>query len=170
MEEKRLLDDEKIICEVSPSQILNLKAFIISILIAASIVVAAIYSAIPELYYLLIIPAAYAFWKWIELRTTRLKLTDQRIILRRGVLSKTTDETELYRVRDSKIDEPFFYRIFGCGNIHIFTTDEAEGKLMFGGYKKPHWLKDQIRNYSEICRQKKRWGADNVLLHDHPDN
>jgi uncharacterized membrane protein YdbT with pleckstrin-like domain len=170
MEENRFLDDEKTICEVSPSQILNLKAFLISLVLAAAIIVTAIYSGVNEIYYLLAIPVLYALWKWIELRTTKLKVTDQRIILRQGVFSKTTNETELYRVRDSKIDEPFFYRVFGCGNIHIFTTDEAEAKLLFQGYKKPHWLKDQIRNFAEICRQKKRWGADNVLLHDHTSN
>jgi uncharacterized membrane protein YdbT with pleckstrin-like domain len=166
MEEKRLLDNEKTICEVSPSQVLNIKAFFLSILIAAAIVTAAIYTGTNEIYYLLVIPVFYALWKWFELRTTNLKITDQRIILRQGVFSKTTNETELYRVRDSQIDEPFFYRIFGCGIIHIFTTDEAEANLVFKGYKKPHWLKDQVRNYAEICRQKKRWGTDNILLHD----
>ena len=166
MEEKRYLDEEKTICEVSPSQILNLGAFIFSILMAAGIVALAIYSGINEIYFFLGLPLFYAIWKWLEIRTTRLKITDQRLILKKGVLSKTTNETELYRVRDSKIEEPFFHRIFGCGNVHIYTTDEAEAKLVFPAYKKPHWLKDQIRNYSEICRQKKRWGTDNILLHD----
>jgi uncharacterized membrane protein YdbT with pleckstrin-like domain len=163
----KFLSEEKLICEISPSQILNLKSFFISFLAIAAIITAAILTNIPEFYYLTVIPVFYAFWKWLEIRSMKLKITDQRMILREGILSKKTNETELYRVRDSTIEEPFFYRMFGCGNIIIYTTDEAEATVKLTAYKKPHWIKDQVRNNSEICRQKKRWGTDNILLHDH---
>lgn len=158
--------EETTICEVSPSQILNLKAFIFSILAMAIIIAAAIWTRENLAYIALVLPIAYAFWKYLEIKSIKLKITDQRLILREGVLNKTTNETELYRVRDSSIDEPFFYRMFGCGNINIFTTDDADAVLHLKAYNKPHWVKDQVRNYSEICRQKKRWGTDNILLHD----
>ena len=161
------MESEQTICEVSPSQLLNLKAFLFSILAMAVIVTAAIFANTNLILIALVIPVGYAIWKYLEISSIKLKITDQRIILREGVLNKKTNETELYRVRDSSIEEPFFYRMFGCGNIMIFTTDEAEATLKLGAYKKPHWLKDQVRNYSEICRQKKRWGTDNILLHDH---
>ena len=163
----KYLGEEKEICEVCPSQLLNLAPFVFSLLAIAGIITAALLTEIPELYYLTAIPVFYAFWKWLEVRSTRLRITDQRLIMKEGILSKRTNETELYRVRDSMIEEPFFYRLFGCGNINIYTTDEAEATLRLKAYKKPHWLKDQVRNYSEICRQKKRWGTDNILLHDH---
>lgn len=158
--------EEKTICEVSPSQVLNLKAFIFSLLAIGVIATAAILTKIDWIYALLIVPVAYAFWKYLVIKSVKLKITDQRIILREGVLNKTTNETELYRVRDSSIEEPLFYRLFGCGNIVIYTTDDADATLFLKAYNKPHWLKDQVRNYSEICRQKKRWGTDNILLHD----
>jgi uncharacterized membrane protein YdbT with pleckstrin-like domain len=96
-----------------------------------------------------------------------MTLTDQRIIISAGVLNETTNETELYRVRDTSVEEPFFYRMFSLGNIIVYTTDEAIPTHRFQAYARPHWLKDQIRNHAEVCRQKKRWGNDNVLLHDH---
>ena len=164
------MEDEKIVCEVTPSQILNLKAFIFSFLAIAAIVTAAILTKTDWVYALLIIPIVYALAKYLSLKSTRLKLTDQRLILTEGLLNKTTNETELYRVRDSSIEEPFFYRIFGCGNVNIFTTDEADSKLNFKGYKKPHWLKDQIRNYSETCRQRKRYGMDSIMIHEQIQN
>ncbi len=164
------MEEEKLICEVTPSQILNLRAFIFSFLAAVIIITAALLTDMNALLFLLILPVGYTLWKWLEINSTQLKLTDQRLILRRGVFNKTTNETELYRVRDSSIEEPFFYRMFGCGNIIIYTTtDESDATLQLTAYKKPHWLKDQVRNYSEICRQKKRWGNDNILLHDHLD-
>jgi membrane protein YdbS with pleckstrin-like domain len=163
---KLVFMEETTICEVSPSQILNLKAFFFSILSMAIIVTAAILTGENLVYIALVLPVGYAFWKYLEIKSIKLKITDQRLILREGVLNKTTNETELYRVRDSSIDEPFFYRMFGCGNINIFTTDDADAVLHLKAYNKPHWVKDQVRNYSEICRQKKRWGTDNILLHD----
>ena len=164
------MESEKTICEVSPSQILNLRPFLFSLVGIVAIVVAAVLAGNNLILAALVIPLGYALWKYLEIKFTRVKITDERIIIREGVLHKKTNETELYRVRDSSIEEPFFYRMFGCGNIMIYTTDEAEAPLKLAAYKKPHWLKDQIRNYSEICRQKKRWGVDNILLHDQLNN
>jgi uncharacterized membrane protein YdbT with pleckstrin-like domain len=161
------MEEEKIICETGPSQLLNLKAFTYSLIAAAVIITAAILAKMNLLLLALLLPVVYALWKWLEIRSMKLKITDQRIILREGVLNKKTNETELYRVRDSSIEEPFFYRMFGCGNIILYTTDEADATLRLTAYKKPHWVKDQVRNYSEICRQKKRWGNDNVMIHEH---
>jgi uncharacterized membrane protein YdbT with pleckstrin-like domain len=161
------MEEEKVICEHSPSQLLNLRPFLFSMIAIAVIIALAILADTPMVYWLMVIPLGYALWKWLEIRSVKLKITDQRIIMRSGVLNKITNETELYRVRDSSIEEPFFYRMFGCGNISIYTTDEAEATLKLTAYKKPHWLKDQVRNYSEICRQRKRWGNDNVMIHEH---
>jgi uncharacterized membrane protein YdbT with pleckstrin-like domain len=162
--------EEKNIFEVSPSQILNLRAFLFSILAIAVVVAAAILTKTDLVYTLLVLPVIYALWKYFALKSVKLKLTDQRIILCEGLLNKTTNETELYRVRDSSIEEPLFYRMFGCGNITIFTTDEADATLHFKAYKKPHWLKDQIRNYSEVCRQNKRYGIDSIMIHEQLQN
>ena len=160
------MEPEVTIHQCTPSQIVNLKSFVFAGLFAAAVVVLAIVTDTPVLFALLLLPAVYTFWKWLEVRSTKLTLTDQRLIVSNGIFTKRTNETELYRVRDTSIEEPFFYRMFGVGNVIIFSTDEAEGKLHFNAYNKPHWIKDQIRNNAELCRQKKRWGGDNVLIHD----
>jgi uncharacterized membrane protein YdbT with pleckstrin-like domain len=160
------MDTEKTICEVKPSQIKNLKPFFISFIGIAIIITASLLAQLNYILWLLIIPLAYALWKFLEVDTMKLKLTDQRLILCEGVLNKRTNETELYRVRDSIIEEPLLYRMFGLGNVIVFTTDDAQSTLNLKAYKNPHLLKDHIRNNSEICRQKKRWGTDNILLHD----
>lgn len=159
--------NEKTVCEVSPSQVVNLKAFTLALLAIAAIVVAWVLTDYAPLLYALAIPIFYAFWKWLEVNHIRLKLTDQRLIVSQGILNKKTNETELYRVRDSTIEEPFFYRLFKLGNIVIYTTDDADAILKFRAYKKPHWLKDQVRQNAEICRHNRRWGQDNIVLHDH---
>lgn len=160
------MEPEITVHQCTPSQIVNLKTYVLAGLIAIGIIVLAILTNTPVLFALLVLPLGYALWKYMEIKATKLTLTDQRLIVSTGIFTKRTNETELYRVRDTSIEEPFFYRMFGVGNVIIFSTDEAEGKLHFNAYKKPHWIKDQIRNNAEICRQKKRWGSDNVLIHD----
>lgn len=157
------METENVIYKACPSQIRNIGVFILCIIVMAAIIYAAIYFNEPLVYLGLFLPLIYGFWKWLVIKNTRLKITDQRLIVSEGILNRTTNETELYRIRDTTIREPFFYRIFGLGNIIVFTTDEASATHTFFGYKKPHWVKDQIRNYSEQCRQKKRWGIDNVI-------
>jgi len=160
------MEPEVTVHQCTPSQIVNLKSFVFAGLAAIAIVVLAILTNTPLLYALLILPIGFAFFKYLEVKSVKLTLTDQRLIVSSGIFTKKTNETELYRVRDTSIEEPFFYRMFGVGNVIIYSTDEAEGKLHFNAYSKPHWIKDQIRNNAEICRQKKRWGSDNILIHD----
>jgi uncharacterized membrane protein YdbT with pleckstrin-like domain len=161
------MDAEKTIHQTCPSQIVNLKHFLLSGLLAAGIIVLSFVLGNPVLLVLLVVPVVYAWWKWLLVRSMKLTLTDQRLIVSQGVFHKVTNETELYRVRDTTIEEPFFYRMFGVGNIVVYSTDEAEGKLLFHAFQKPHWIKDQIRNYAEICRKNRRWGNDSVLIHEH---
>jgi uncharacterized membrane protein YdbT with pleckstrin-like domain len=161
------MESEKTIYQASPSQILNLSSFMIGLVLIAAIITASILVDNNYVLLLLFLPAVYLLFKWLTIRSTRLTLTDQRILVSEGVFNKVTNETELYRVRDTSIEEPFFYRLFGLGTIIVYTTDEASATHRFTAYQRPHWIKDQIRNYSEDCRQRKRWGNDNVLLHDH---
>ena len=160
------MEVEKTVYATSPSQLRNFQPFVFGTIGAAAIVTAAVLSGENLLLIALVIPVVYLFWKWLQIKTTKLTITDQRIIVTQGVLNKETNETELYRVRDTTIEEPLFYRIFGLGTIIVYTTDEATATHRFIGYSKPHWVKDQIRNFAEICRQRKRWGNDNVLLRD----
>lgn len=162
-----MTEPEKTIHQTCPSQIVNLKYFLICGLLAIGIIVLSVVLANPLLLALLAAPLGYVWWKWMLVKSMRLTLTDQRLIVSQGVFNKITNETELYRVRDTSIEEPFFYRLFGVGNIVVYSTDEAEGKIKFHAFRKPHWIKDQIRNYAEICRKNRRWGNDNVLIHEH---
>jgi len=161
------MESEKTVHQTCPSQLLNLLHFFICAVLFAGIIVVSVQAGDNAVLLFLFVPLIYAWWRWLTVRAMRFTLTDQRIIISKGVLNKTTNETELYRVRDTSIEEPFFYRMFGLGNIVVYTTDEAISMHKFIAYNKPHWVKDQIRNHAEQCRQKKRWGNDNVLLHDH---
>lgn len=161
------MSEEKLVYKTCPSQISNIKTYVLVAFAVGLIITAALLLNQDLLWALLILPIGYGAWKWIETANTRLTVTTQRLIVSEGVLNRHTSETELYRVRDTSVTEPFWQRLFGLGNIQVFTTDEEAPTHIFKGYHKPHWVKDQIRNNAEICRRNMRWGNDNILLHDH---
>jgi hypothetical protein len=59
-EQTNRMEAEKTICEVSPSQILNLRAYVFSMIASAAIIAIAILTHTPSLAFLLALPLLYA--------------------------------------------------------------------------------------------------------------
>jgi uncharacterized membrane protein YdbT with pleckstrin-like domain len=104
----------------------------------------------------LVIPIFIALWVAVKLKSTRYRVTTERIRVTTGILSKETEEIELYRVRDLRLEQPFLYRIFGKGNLVLITTDETMPILVMEAVPRPMELLDDIRKYVEKRRDLKR--------------
>lgn len=104
----------------------------------------------------LVLPIPVALWKWFETRTNEYKLTSERLQLRTGLLNKRTDDLELYRVRDTIIEEPFIYRLFGAGNITLETSDRSHPTFRLPAVKNPREIYEHIRRQVEVMRRQKR--------------
>ena len=76
--------------------------------------------------FLLILTVGLA-WLWLFFRRggTRYKITNQRIVIDRGIFSKTMEQLELYRINDFTIERPFGQRLLGTGNIRLQTFDKT---------------------------------------------
>ena len=105
---------------------------------------------------LLIIPIPAAIWKWLETRSTVYTLTDQRLKFTRGVFSKTTEDLELYRVRDTKFQQSFFERLAGLGAIELYSTDETSPTIRLPFIADAEAVREKIRALVEARRDAKR--------------
>lgn len=105
---------------------------------------------------LLILPIPFALWRWILRRTYVMEITTERIRLTQGILSKRTDEVELYRVRDLTFLQPFALRLFGCGNLVLNTGDTTTPVVTLPAVPADATLRDALRNAIEACRDRKR--------------
>jgi uncharacterized membrane protein YdbT with pleckstrin-like domain len=105
---------------------------------------------------LLLIPLPWAIWKWLETRNTIYTLTDQRLKFTRGVLSKTTEDLELYRVRDTKFQQSFWERMLGLGEIELYTTDETTTVVSLPFIKDAEAVREKMRGLVEARRDAKR--------------
>lgn len=74
---------------------------------------------------LLVAALAILVWRWFGNLATTYELTEDRLILHKGILSKSIDEIELYRVKDVRIDFTIINQIADIGAISIASSDET---------------------------------------------
>jgi uncharacterized membrane protein YdbT with pleckstrin-like domain len=63
--------------------------------------------------------------RWFANLAITYELTADRLILHKGILMKSIDEIELYRVKDVRIDFSVVNQIAGIGTITIASSDET---------------------------------------------
>jgi len=133
------MSEERDVWVGTPSQVINLGSFILL-----------------GLFFWLIFPLFMILWKWLTVKNTKYELTTQRLRTRHGILNKKIDELELYRVRDYKLDQPLFLRLFSLGNIILITSDKSHPQVILTAIPNGEELKEQLRTFIEECRSKKR--------------
>jgi uncharacterized membrane protein YdbT with pleckstrin-like domain len=101
------------------------------------------------------VPLLVIVWKWLVLANTVYELTTQRLRLRSGVINKHLDELELYRVRDYRLQQPFFLRVFSLSNITLTTSDRSHANVTLHAIAGGDAVREQIRTYVEDARRRR---------------
>ncbi len=134
------MENEKIIWQGNSSLISNFGSFMIGIILTLTVVGA-------------IVGIPYIIWTYLVIKNKKYELTQERLILRSGVLNKKIEELELFRIRDYSIEKPFIYNIFGVGNIILTSSDKTNPYIKLEGQKEIEKLKNKIRNAVQITRK-----------------
>ncbi|NBV24221.1 MAG: PH domain-containing protein [Proteobacteria bacterium] len=148
------MSEEKPVFRGSSSQVLNLAHYAGAIVLAAVIIAASVKFG-GWVAALLVVPLVYAGWRWCVIATRVYEVTTERIIVTTGFLNKRTDDVELYRVKDSVLEEPALLRLAGAGNIVLATNDVTMPTLVLAGIKDAKGLREQMRTHIEACRDRK---------------
>lgn len=69
--------------------------------------------------------AAIVLFRWIEVMSTLYELSAERLVLRRGIIFKSVDEIELYRIKDVRMDFSLLNQMAGIGTITVTSSDET---------------------------------------------
>ncbi|MBI1824795.1 MAG: PH domain-containing protein [Planctomycetes bacterium] len=75
----------------------------------------------------------------------RYRLTSQRLFIERGLLGTTTDQMELTRVEDIRVQKSFMDRVFGVGTVDLLTTDVTDHGVVLAGIANPDIVAELIR-------------------------
>ena len=105
---------------------------------------------------LVVAPLAYAGWRWCVVASRVYEITTERIKVTTGLVSKRTDDLELYRVKDTVLEEPVLLRLAGAGNIVLTTNDATTPTLVLEGITGAKELREELRKHIEACRDRKR--------------
>jgi uncharacterized membrane protein YdbT with pleckstrin-like domain len=132
------MQNEEVVWAGSPSQVVNLPVFVVC-----------------ALFCWLVVPIFIALWKWLVVKNIRFELTTERLKLRHGVLNRSLDELELYRVRDYRLEQPLFLRIFSLGNIIVRTTDTTHPLIVLRAVHDGENVLEAVRRNVEECRARK---------------
>ena len=99
----------------------------------------------------------------LPLSFTVYKLTEEKLIVESGFLSKKEEEVRLYRIVDFTLKRPLSQRIFGLGTIHCCTGDKSTPEFDILKIKKSRWVKETISDLVEKQRDAKRITAREFL-------
>src|SRR5688572_33381487 len=118
------MSEERVVFRGSPSQWENLGIFLLASMLW------------------IVIP--FAIWRWLETRSTRYEVTSERISHEFGVLSKRVEEVELYRVKDTAFDQPFWLRLVGLGHVVLRSSDRSDPVLVLRAVRDGRALRENI--------------------------
>jgi len=66
-------------------------------------------------------------------RSTRFKITTQRVVVETGLLSKRMDQLDVYRINDFVVERPFGQRLAGTGNLVLTAMDRTTPEMRLVG-------------------------------------
>lgn len=87
-----------------------------------------------------------ALYEYLKLRFTEQGVTNKRVILKTGIISRQSEEMKLKSIETVEINQGVFGRIFGFGSIHV--TGRGTSDVVFKGINDPMAVKREIESVS----------------------
>ncbi len=83
-------------------------------------------------------------WGWLRRVATRYAITNRRLHIRRGILSRNDEQTRLDRVQDVKVSQHLGQRMLGVGTVDFGTSAESGAGFRFEGIANPDHVARQV--------------------------
>lgn len=147
---------EETLWKGSTSQLVHFWIYLLWLALAAGIIVAGIFLLNPLIYAALAVPFFGMLIRYLLTRTTVYELTSQRLRKTSGILHKKLDELELYRVKDSTLEQPLLLRLFGLGNINVISSDATMPLVQINAVSGAYDMREKLRVAVEAERDRKR--------------
>ena len=92
---------------------------------------------------------------WFPLSFTSYYIEDDRLMIKKGLLNTTLDETLLYRIIDITFQQTLAGKIFGTGNVILKTKADASGEIVLENIAKPLEVRKMLSKLVEESRDKR---------------
>lgn len=155
-----------------PSQLLNLQTFLLSLLAIPIFILLNIMlkeqqisSVLPENLavhvdrlpiYLSVYVLINLFWQILKVWCISYEIDPEQLRYSSGVILRKHEFVENYRIKDYAIEKSLIYRMFGLGNLTIYTSDKTTPILHLYAIRKPEEKYQILRGLVELSRKEKR--------------
>lgn len=116
-------------------------------------------AVIPNVGVLVLVILTLGLWllpAWLGSIATRYRVTDRRIVIELGLLSKRLEQVDLYRISDYTVDRPFLQRLVGTGNLLLKTLDRTTPEVHLLGIKTDIvGLYERLREATEVDKRRR---------------
>ena len=95
--------------------------------------------------------------RWLKNRSASYEITDQRLIIKRGILFKMIDEIELYRIKDVRLGYSLLNQMTDIGTITLTSTDRttAGGEFILRDIPMARDRREGLRKLVDRARQRR---------------
>ena len=113
-------------------------------------------SQIPNIPYFIVMSwtIILPLYRYLKTRFMSYSFSEDRMIIKEGILSQSVNEIELYRIRDYSVFKPFLLRIFGLGHLQIVSSDRTSPTLTLRAIHQPENVMSQLRDCVEAARKR----------------
>lgn len=94
----------------------------------------------------------WLLWRVIATFATSYALTSQRLRVREGVLNRSREEVELYRVHDLSLYKPLLLRVFGRAHLTVHSADPSHPVLRIRAVRQPEMVYETFRQTVATAR------------------
>jgi membrane protein YdbS with pleckstrin-like domain len=143
-EQASLPVQERTVWEGSPSQLGNARFYVLSAL-AGLVLLPTLIGPI--------IPALAVLRRYLATRFTSYSLTNERLSITSGILSRKSEEMELHRLQDSRLTQSFLQRIFHISSVTLISSDKTTPTIHLHSLKDGKKVREGVRKLSEIRRR-----------------
>ena len=92
----------------------------------------------------------------LPLSFTKYYLTEDKLIIERGIFNRIEEEIRLYRILDFTLKRSFGERLFGLGTIHCCSADKSTPEFDIARIKDSQRVKNLISDAVEKSRAKNK--------------
>lgn len=89
----------------------------------------------------------HPIWKMLVIHTTNYSITNQRLIIGKGIFHRRYEEVELFRVRDISIRRSLIMRLFGLGTVIVYSRDMTSPDTRLRSISRPFVVADTLRKH-----------------------
>jgi len=154
-----------------PSQLVNLKYILLTLMMVAVLILLG--TVIPRFLeevpipenlavhlkrlpvYLTIIVLIRLAYRIVKTSCMRYEITPEELEYHSGIFNRKHEYIELYRVKDFEINRPLIYRLFGRGNLILYTSDKTTPEFWLHAIREPEETYTILRAFVERNRRLK---------------